>query len=42
MLMLLTQMVIFGVIHVFLQIGKTGLFGTKWAFLHLENYDFRK
>jgi hypothetical protein len=27
-------------IHVFLQVIWTVLFGTKWAFLHLENWDW--
>jgi hypothetical protein len=39
---LLTEMVSFGVIHVFLQLRWRGHFGIKWAFLHLENYDFQE
>jgi hypothetical protein len=27
---------------VFLQLSRTGLFGTKWAFFHLENYDLQE
>jgi hypothetical protein len=28
--------------HVFLPLGWIGLFGTKWAFLHCENYGFQE
>jgi hypothetical protein len=35
-------MVVFGEIHVFLQISRIGLFGTKAGFLHLENYDVQE
>jgi hypothetical protein len=37
----LTQMVVFGAIHVFLQLTWIGLFGRKRAILHLENYDLQ-
>jgi hypothetical protein len=37
----LTQMVVFGAIHVFLQLTWIGLFGRKWAFLHHEYYDLQ-
>jgi hypothetical protein len=29
-------------LHLFLHISWIGLFGTKWAFLHLENYDLQE
>jgi hypothetical protein len=37
-----TGMVVFGEIHVFLQISRIGLCGTKPGFLHLENYDVQE
>jgi hypothetical protein len=41
-LLLLTEMFFIGEICIFLQFGWIGLFGTKCAFLHLENYDFQE
>jgi hypothetical protein len=38
MLLLLTQMVVFGEMHVFLQVRRIGLFGTKRAYHHLEKH----
>jgi hypothetical protein len=29
-------------IHLFHHLSQIGLFGTKWAFLHLENHDFQE
>jgi hypothetical protein len=29
-------------IHLFLQLSQRGLFGTKWALLHIENYDLQR
>jgi hypothetical protein len=42
MLLLLTEMVVFGEMRVFLQISWIGLFGRKWPFRHGENYDFQE
>jgi hypothetical protein len=39
MLLLLTQMVFFLEIHVFLQLGGRATSGTKRTYLHLENSD---
>jgi hypothetical protein len=36
MLHLLTQMVFFGKVHVLLQLTRTGVFGAKRAYIHLE------
>jgi hypothetical protein len=41
-LLLLTQMVFFREIHVFLQLRWIGLFGATWDLLHLENYDLHE
>jgi hypothetical protein len=41
-LFILTQMVFFQEIHVFLQLSWIGLFGTTWALLLLENYDLHE
>jgi hypothetical protein len=41
-LLLLTQMVFFREIHVFIQLSWIGLFGTTWDLLHLENYDLHE
>jgi hypothetical protein len=38
MLQLLTQMVFFGEMHVFLQLSWIELFGANRVYLHLENY----
>jgi hypothetical protein len=35
-------MVFFWEMHVFLQFSWIGLFGAKWAFLHLENCDWQE
>jgi hypothetical protein len=35
----LIHMVYFGKMHMFLQPSWIVLFGTKWAYVHLENYD---
>jgi hypothetical protein len=40
--LLLTQLVFFWDIHVFLQLSWIGLFVTQWAFLHLKNSDFQE
>jgi hypothetical protein len=37
-----TQMFFYQEIHVFLQLRCIGLFGKKWAFLPLENYDLQE
>jgi hypothetical protein len=42
MTIFLTQLVVFGPIHVFLQLSSIGLIGRKWASAHLENYDFQE
>jgi hypothetical protein len=36
MLLLKTQMAVFGEIHGFLQLSRIGIFGTKTAYHHLE------
>jgi hypothetical protein len=40
--LLLTQMVLFREVPVFLELKWICLFGTKWAFLHLENSDLQE
>jgi hypothetical protein len=42
MLLHVPQMVTFWEIHVFFQLRWICLFGTKWAFLHLEKYDLHE
>jgi hypothetical protein len=42
MLLLLTQMVFFQEIHIFRPSSWIGLYETKWAFLHLQNYDLQE
>jgi hypothetical protein len=36
------MMVFFLELHVFLLLSRLGLFGTKWAFLNVQKYDFLK
>jgi heme/copper-type cytochrome/quinol oxidase subunit 1 len=42
MLQLLTKMVFFGMIHMFLQLSYIGLYGTKRAYIHLEKHELQK
>jgi hypothetical protein len=42
MLQLLTKMVFFDMIHVFLQVSYIGLYGTKRAYIHLEKHKLQE
>jgi hypothetical protein len=42
MLLLWTHMIFFCEIHVFLHLSWIGLFGSKWAFLHLESCNLQE
>jgi hypothetical protein len=42
MFLLLTQMVLFGEIHVFHKLRCIGVFGINTAYLHLQNSDFQE
>ena len=42
MLQLLTNMVFFGMIHVFLQLSYIGLYGTKTAYIHLDKHKLQE
>jgi heme/copper-type cytochrome/quinol oxidase subunit 1 len=42
MLQLLSKMVFFGLIHVFLPLSLIGLYGTKRAYIHLEKHKLQE